>query len=379
MKRSLRKESVGEFRDIVKKYTQSNHDSELSRDDKEKYHMWLDSNAAELSKLSPDLVHKIKKLLGDKIKEASTSSAAGAYMTPFAFSTRGPGNVRAATQLGFKLAKPVKKSTKYALENQYYSEPAYQTPAQDIGLVSTWEDEDGLVQHGDPEMDPGLDGYKQCELPFTENIKKVQKIVEGLGISRFLNNEREEVEIEDEEKIKIKEPAQQTPTPPMNVQTYDALPDFTSFDVKLKNSTEKLKLDLQKKIQDQILNKKVVLRGSKGYKQPEMDYTVNVTGVAIDYYYDRYVIIVVGREENKQKVAKFFLKPGYKMKILGPADVKPKDKYQIAKSQALVSTDSPSTGSSNVVTSNEPISQTQQPNPQPNQQTADDNVDLNLT
>ena len=92
-----------------------------------------------------------------------------------------------------------------------------------------------------------------------------------------------------------------------------------------------------------------MVRASKGYKQPETDYTINVTGVAIDYYYDRYVIIIIGREENKQKVAKFFIKPGFKLKILGNADnLKPKDQYQVAKSKALVEPES----QQNVVPSN---------------------------
>ena len=97
------------------------------------------------------------------------------------------------------------------------------------------------------------------------------------------------------------------------------------------------------------MGKKIVVRASKGYKQPETDYTINVTGVAIDYYYDRYVIIIIGREENKQKVAKFFVKPGFKLKILGNADnLKPKDQYQVAKSKALVEPNS----QQNVVPSN---------------------------
>ena len=110
-----------------------------------------------------------------------------------------------------------------------------------------------------------------------------------------------------------------------------------------------MKNNLQKSIQDKILGKKLVVRASKGYKQPETDYTINVTGVAIDYYYDRYVIIIIGREENKQKVAKFFIKPGFKLKILGNADnLKPKDQYQVAKSKALVEPES----QQNVVPSN---------------------------
>ncbi len=131
------------------------------------------------------------------------------------------------------------------------------------------------------------------------------------------------------------------------------LPDFTAFDTKLKNGTEVLKNNLQKTIQDKILGKKVVVRASKGYKQPETDYTINVTGVAIDYYYDRYVIIIIGREENKQKVSKFFIKTGFKVKVFGAADnLKPKDKYQVAKSKALVEPQQ-STVATNTITSDE--------------------------
>lgn len=346
--KKLLKESGDPFRDIVKKYAQLYRDSELARIDKAQYSAWLQAHA---DKLTPAVKASVEKKVDAKLKkkdEASTSSAAGAYMTPFAFSRRGPGNVRAATQLGFKLAKPVKKSPGYALENQMYSEPAYVTPAQNIEPVSTYTDQFGLVQHGDPELDPGLAGKTQTTLPTTEQRKSVKKIIEGYRANRFLAKEADAVQ----------QPAptqpQQTPKaePTVNVQSYDIQPDFTAFDTKLKDTTEQTKLELQKKIQDQILNKKIVVRASKGYKQPETDYTINVTGVQIDYYYDRYVIIIIGREESKQKAAKFFVKPGFKIKILGPADVKQRDKYQIAKSKALVDpSQQTSAGASNVVTS----------------------------
>ena len=205
-----------------------------------------------------------------------------------------------------------------------------------------------MVQHGDPELDPGLAGKTQTTLPTTEQRKSVKKIIEGYRANRFLAKEADDVQ----------QPApaqpQQAPQadPTVNVQSYDIQPDFTAFDTKLKDATEQTKLELQKKIQDQILNKKIVVRASKGYKQPETDYTINVTGVTIDYYYDRYVIIIIGREENKQKVAKFFIKPGFSIKILGSADLKPKDKYQVAKSQALVNPQQSATPT-NTVTSDE--------------------------
>jgi hypothetical protein len=203
--------------------------------------------------------------------------------------------------------------------------------------VLLYTDENGLVQHNDPDMDPNLIGYKQGSLPVTEGFNGLK--------------------YEQETKPAAPQPQPAQPTQPaqpkqpasVDLKTYDVLPDFTAFDTKLKGSTEALKNNLQKSIQDKILGKKIVVRASKGYKQPETDYTINVTGVAIDYYYDRYVIIIIGREENKQKVAKFFIKPGFKLKILGNADnLKPKDQYQVAKSKALVEPES----QQNVVPSN---------------------------
>jgi|TARA_R110000868_G_scaffold8843_7_gene45096 hypothetical protein len=355
--KKLLKESGDPFRDIVKKYAQLYRDSELARIDKSQYNAWLQAHA---DKISPSVKADIEKKVNVKLKkkdEASTSGAAGAYMTPFAFSRKGPGNVRAATQLGFKLAKPVKKSPGYALENQMYSEPAYVTPAQNIEPVSTYKDKNGLVQHGDPELDPGLAGKTQTTLPTTEQRKSVKKIIEGYRASRFLAKEADATQQTQQPTAAVpqQQAEPQTAEPNVNVQSYDIQPDFTQFDTKLKDATEQTKLELQKKIQDQILNKKIVVRASKGYKQPETDYTINVTGVQIDYYYDRYVIIILGREESKQKAAKFFVKPGFKIKILGPADVKQRDKYQIAKSKALVDPSQQTTaGASNVVTSKQP-------------------------
>jgi len=356
-------ESGDPFRDIVKQYAKMYRDSELSRIDKEHYSKWLQVHA---DKMSPATRTAIEKKVQSTIKsknEASTSSGAGPVSTPFAFSRRGPGNVKAATQLGFKLAKPVAHSKNLSLENQAYSEPAYITPAQYIEPVDTYSDSNGLVQHGDPELDPGLAGYRQGALPMSEAEKKINqvaKMLEGLSGIRHRRrvNEADAAATPATVSAPAPAPAAQPKTsaaPNVQVQSYSLQPDFSEFDTKLKDSTEALKTGLQKKIQDQILNKKIVVRASKGYKQPESDYTLNVTGVNIDYYYDRYVIIIVGREESKQKTAKFFIKPGFKLKILGSADVKPKDRYQIAKSQALVDPNKQASATpSNTVTSKEP-------------------------
>ena len=303
--------------------------------------------------MNPKLKKKIKSILTKlKVKNEASTTGTGpvasgpvavggdAARTPFAFSKRGA-RPATYTQLGYKLAKPIKRSSGYKLENQMYSEPAYASPAQAIELGSTYTDENGLVQHNDPNLDPNLIGYKQGSLPFTEGFNGLK--------------------YEQENQVTPQPAPQPAPTPTsqpkadpsIDIKSYDVLPDFTAFDTKLKNSTEVLKNNLQKTIQDKILGKKIVVRASKGYKQPETDYTINVTGVAIDYYYDRYVIIIIGREENKQKVAKFFIKPGFKVKILGTADnLKPKDKYQVAKSKALVEPQQSATPT-NTITSDE--------------------------
>jgi len=309
-----------------------------------------------------------------KKNEASTTgtmgvATGGAHMggdigtTPFAFNRKGA-RPSVVHQAGFTPTKKVKKSQNYKLENQMYSEPAYVTPAQNIEPVSTYRDQNGLVQHGDPELDPGLAGHEQGQLPMTEQAIKLVKKIRKEGVGGLIYKLQHEVEGQPvAEPATAASTAQPNPvaTKPktsnvdINVQSYNVQTDFTDFDSKLKDSTEQLKTNLQRKIQDAILDKKIVVRASKGYKQPEADYTINVTGVNIDYYYDRYVIVITGREESKQKVAKFFIKPGFKIRILGKADVKPKDQYQIAKSKALVDPNKQVvTQPSNVVTSDEP-------------------------
>ena len=321
--------------------------------------------------MNQQLKEKIKKVIRKfKIKsEASTTGGVAGFNTPFAFSPnkRSIGNTRAAlTNKGFTIAPHQEEDKNLALkENQ----PAFGTPALNIEPVQSFKDKNGLTQHNDPNLDPNLVGYKQGNLSLSEIVKKAKSLKEGISGLRYEQENPPQQPVQSTVQGTQEPVAQPQQNPQFGqIKTYDALPDFTSFDAKLKNSTEQLKTQLQKTIQDRLLGKKVVIRASKGYKQPEADYTVNVTGIEIDYYYDRYVIVVVGREENKQKVTKFFLKPGFKIKILGNSDrLKPKDNYKIAKSKALVdpSTQQSATPVNNVTSDEVDDSQpTQQKQPQ---------------
>ncbi len=132
----------------------------------------------------------------------------------------------------------------------------------------------------------------------------------------------------------VNEAAEPTPQDPnaqpqqgqQDPNLYDAKFDLSDFESRVSQSTLQNKTNFQNKILSKIGNKQVQLRASKGYGQPEKDYVVNVSGVSIDFYYEKYVIIVKGREQGKQKESEYFIKAPYQIKILGNAVVTPSAK-----------------------------------------------------
>jgi len=104
-------------------------------------------------------------------------------------------------------------------------------------------------------------------------------------------------------------------------QEYNAGLDFTNFERTIATYTENAKNQLQAKLLNLTNGKQVSLRSSKGYGQPIKDYIINVKNVSIDYYYDRYVIVL--KDENDKE---YFLEPNSKIRILGPAQIIPKKK-----------------------------------------------------
>lgn len=90
--------------------------------------------------------------------------------------------------------------------------------------------------------------------------------------------------------------------------------DFTNFEKTIAAHTENAKNLFQTKLLSLISGKHVLLRGSKGYGQPIKDYKINVRSASVDYYYDRYVVILKDDDEKE-----YFLASGFKLKIMGPA------------------------------------------------------------
>ena len=169
----------------------------------------------------------------------------------------------------------------------------------------------------------------------------------------------------------IKETAENPDITPTGSEekTMDLSVDYSEFDKQLKSSTEKIKSQFEEIMKNKLVGKKITARSSKGYKQPEADYSINVTDVDLDYYYDRYVIVVSGREENKQKTTKFFIKPGFKIKVLGNADNLPNDR-----TDNLPVKEPSDVPANNVTSIDEPV-----PEPEDQPDATDPNIDMEPT
>lgn len=98
-------------------------------------------------------------------------------------------------------------------------------------------------------------------------------------------------------------------------QYYDMGKDFFSFIHTIESSDEQIKNQFEQLIASKIKGKKIRARASRGYKQFEKDYDINVANVSVDDYYDNYVVVVKG-SNNKE----YFLKPGFKIQVIGPME-----------------------------------------------------------
>lgn len=131
----------------------------------------------------------------------------------------------------------------------------------------------------------------------------------------------------------------------MASQYYDLGKDFYSFNNAIGITTETVKNKFEQSINSKIKGRKIKARASRGYKQFEKDYEINVSNVSIDDYYDNYV--VVAKDNNGKE---YFLRPGFKIQILGSIEQSPQPPVSQDVPQKPVSIPQPS------VPQNQPIS-----------------------
>jgi hypothetical protein len=83
----------------------------------------------------------------------------------------------------------------------------------------------------------------------------------------------------------------------------------------------KIKQKFEQVIGTKLNGKRIRARASRGYKQYVKDYEFDVAKITLDDYYDNYV--VVAHDNTTPKSKEYFLKPGFKIQILGPASGQP--------------------------------------------------------
>lgn len=101
--------------------------------------------------------------------------------------------------------------------------------------------------------------------------------------------------------------------PAQGTGEYDFTKDFKEFE----DSVNKAKSDAKKKFLDKlnasVVGKKVTVNASRGYGQPQKDYTIpKTTKASVDWYYNKNVVVLT--DENGKE---YFLTPGVNIKIEG--------------------------------------------------------------
>ena len=104
-------------------------------------------------------------------------------------------------------------------------------------------------------------------------------------------------------------------------QYYDLGKDFSTFRRTIDSAGEQLKHKFERIIGSKLVGKRIRARASRGYKQYVKDYEFDVSKITLDDYYDNYV--VVAHDNTTPKAKEYFLKPGFKIQILGPITGQP--------------------------------------------------------
>ena len=108
------------------------------------------------------------------------------------------------------------------------------------------------------------------------------------------------------------------PQPTSGEKMYDVGKDFHNFETTVEREEEAASKNLQNAINQQLANKKVVARASKGsVGQTEQDYEINVISVDVTYMSDKHYVILKGND-NKD----YYINTTFKVKVLGPAEQK---------------------------------------------------------
>lgn len=100
-------------------------------------------------------------------------------------------------------------------------------------------------------------------------------------------------------------------------QVYDLSKDFSSFRRTIDAADQEIMNRFEQSIKNKLIGKRIIAKASRGYKQYVKSYEFDVSNVSIENYYDNYVVIAYDNTTPKPK--EYFLKPTFRVTILGPA------------------------------------------------------------
>jgi hypothetical protein len=110
----------------------------------------------------------------------------------------------------------------------------------------------------------------------------------------------------------------ETPTPD-DPGEYDFTRDFKTFESTVEKAKQAAKKKFLDKLNQFVKSKKVTVNASRGYGQPQKDYTIdNVTKASVDWYYNKNVVVLT--DDNGKE---YFLTPGVNVKIEAAAPAEP--------------------------------------------------------
>ena len=104
-------------------------------------------------------------------------------------------------------------------------------------------------------------------------------------------------------------------------QYYDVGKDYSAFHRMIDGADQQIKQQYEKTISDKLVGKRVRAHASRGYKQFTKNYEFDITKISLDDYYDNFVVVAYDSTTPKPK--EYFLKTGFKVQILGPANGQP--------------------------------------------------------
>jgi hypothetical protein len=108
------------------------------------------------------------------------------------------------------------------------------------------------------------------------------------------------------------------PQPTGGEKLYDVGKDFHNFETTVEREEEAASKNLQNTVKQQLGNKKVVARASKGsVGQTEQDYEIDVVSVDVTYMSDKHYVILKGTDDKD-----YYINTTFKVKVLGAAEKK---------------------------------------------------------